>query len=1005
MAPITKDVCDGVDTHGRRMSQWDARKSGSIIPTVPPGVRGKYNIYTGTRCSDNSTQAACNTGKHSKIPGNPGFPDGGGFSKEGDQFILAPMIDTHICLSSKSKQSVDADGDAAIERIAKRIADIISEETGVEPNYLLNRSGIPDPTGEVENDFTRITRRGAGTNLADNITLQESIASEYDIKFGEEDEEVDSRSGITIEADDMPTLYGEEEDLRSVVSLYQVDKAGGRTIRALARAIAQVKGFLGADYAMQCMMAGGRIEMELPPPPPDGPIGGIFRGPIYPWEFFQSGTDEHEAALLAYRNALRDCDPDTIKLSRRGLRNDGHYSFDSIMYRCEIAKEEREAAAAERAAAAAEQLRIWNLGVERGETLKWMFTRDKHGTIPIMGGGMCEEARLYSEKYGGMRFFPADWTENEKEVARKFPAVECNVFEFTHPYTEGQDPLGYPGFLRKCLTWCAGNEYNDCQGVLFSNDGKTCKGKMGPITNYHDDVNNPFTHKFYERSQSLGIDPKPWEYDHYNMSKPLALKAAAAKADDVTRKEQMSHVFSLSETDRCGGRLMKSGLSTAWDGRPGTGTHEGTRCPGTECCSNSGYCGGKQGESSTYCDGTATDRERYGNPTEPNASKYSHGDKRINLETLEIEPASHIGSNFGNYDGLGSVIDDAEKLRKKEELEANIEFCLDERADHCRTEELCTDLKDGDNEFVCPQKPKISDRSLLLSENKHVVKGYPMIVDEELSGWVSTDYNVPAGRNNTQAIDYCKGKQGGWPSSPGFSVWRESSTTSNFETDHDYKCRVYTDNNEELDFLDECANQPWGNNTKCMKKPGDVSAYDVDGQNNAWASGGLFWRRKTVADMQEANVIGLSQPQVSDVPEPGNLISNDNKECPRQFKAERVDGGDHCISEATLKRNWRGDILYRNGMPRITPADCRKNGGWDTALKIRCDDGTILDFGTAGQNGAFQASKKTNKTIEGGICPNQNIGNDKFVITMSECGTPSYGPYGYDYKDKDGRTF
>jgi hypothetical protein len=338
-------------------------------------------------------------------------------------------------------------------------------------------------------------------------------------------------------------------------------------------------------------------------------------------------------------------------------------------------------------------------------------------------------------------------------------------------------------------------------------------------------------------------------------------------------------------------------------------------------------------------------------------------------------------------------------MQKNEEMRENKEFCLDERADHCKTEDMCINLKDFDGEFVCPQKPKINDVSLLTGENEHVVKGYPMIVDETESGWESVDYNVPARSDNTQAINHCEQKQlDHHNASPGFSVWREESTTSNFQVDHDYKCRVYTRSNEVPEFANECVNQPWGNRTKCMKKPGNVKEYDVDGENNSWASGGLFWRRKTIADMQKANTVGLAEPKDVLLPEPGKLIGLENKNCPRSYQAQRVDGGQHCIKDAYVVKDWQGNTVYHNfhgnWMAKVVPAECKKNGGWDSTLKVPCDGGVELDFGTSSAKPTFnfKSWKRIAKNTGSGVCPNQFVrGGEKFIIKMSECGTPAAG--------------
>ena len=752
-----------------------------------------------------------------------------------------------------------------------------------------------------------------------------------------------------------------------------------------------IDGFPGADYSMQCMLAGGDLKMEVDNDDDVTRLNRPYRG--LPWEKFAPGTDAYDAEMIKYNKELADCDPKWYPTSADWLK-------------CEDRQER-------------EQL----VGANTATQLA------KRDALAV------KSAANYTQK----------WTKTDSVyVTSSSDAFEYNT---QHGFTARVDsPLRVKASLESCIKDCRGMD--DCIGVRISKDRSLCTGLSGDITGYwptRPPVGNPGTtwqseNYDYFAKDSNGQGTSPWINEEHNSpwsSKPLQyemkFKIEEAGVKDLARKEALSKVFSLTPDDRCGGEFRfdpktytwgvgadtdirkYDNLNVGWDGRPGTGTHKGMRCPGTQCCNSAGYCGGKQGESSTFCDGTAQDRKYYGNTTNGvgiwesvrnragYASPFTDDDLRKNLQTLEAEPASHIGSNYGNYDGLGSVIDDAERMQKNEEMRENKEFCLDERADHCKTEDMCINLKDFDGEFVCPQKPKINDGGLLTDsevefhENRHVVKGYPMIVDETVSGWESVDYNVPAGSTNTQAFNHCERIQlDHHYASPGFSVWREESTASNFQTDHDFKCRVYTRNNEVPEFADECVNQPWGNRTKCMKKPDNVMAVDVDGVSNEWASGGLFWRRKTIADMRESNTVGLSEPKDELLPEPGKLIGLEDKNCPRSYQAQRVDGGQHCIKNSYVVKDWQGNTVYHtiygHWLPKIEPAECKKNGGWDSTLKVPCDGGVELDFGTSSAKPSFNFNswKRIVKDTGSGLCPNQFIrGNQKFIIKMSECGTPS----------------
>ena len=737
----------------------------------------------------------------------------------------------------------------------------------------------------------------------------------------------------------------------------------------------------GPDYMMECMSVGGEVNMEMKSA--DQLRSGVQRGPVLPWEFYPVGSAEYKRLLNERREGYRRCDIDVIKemVDESARTVTGARTFNDILSRCQYVNqgyEREQALRKERADAAAEQLRILELGAEEAKTLRWLFTRDEHGSIPLM----------YDDKNKAPGFVASPGTE-------RMP-----LFKFETSTTETQNASSYSNFLRKCLWMCAGSW--NCQGVLFDKDGRTCTGKEGPMHGYID-TGESHTYKWYEKSTSTGsIDPEPWNYYHYNMSQPLSIKSETAKAKENKRKEDLSKIFSLTETDRCGGELMGSGLSSSWDGTPGTGTRKGTRCPGTQCCSKWGYCGGKQGEAGDHCDGSGLTTKYYGDPGAADATKYTHGDERINLETLKPERAVGIGSNFGNYDGLGSVIDDAEKERKRIELEEDIEFCLDDRADHCKTEDKCKDLKNADGEFVCPQKPIIDDPDLLRSlhelsgtasssyewnyldnvSNRRIVpfqrlQGYPMLVNKDKSGWNYVDYDVPAGSSEEDGYSHClhKIKDGHYPRSPGFSLWREHSSTTNVQTQQKFKCRVYTGSNEIPDFDNVCVHSPW-TDTSCMEKPDNVNAYDVDGQWNDWAVGGLFWRRKTITDMQDDNAVGVSEARQGSLNEPGYLTHPEGKTCLRRMRAVRVDGPTECHTPA----GYSSHGVYQ-------PArGCFPNNGWGAEAKLKCSDGREINFGTRdpGRYSVENTSRWVDATIIPGNCPNTIRGGDKFNIEIQD---------------------
>ena len=755
-----------------------------------------------------------------------------------------------------------------------------------------------------------------------------------------------------------------------------------------------IDGNEGPDYMMECMSVGGEVDMEMKSPSGGG--ASFQRGPVHPWEFYPVGSAEYTRLLNERREGYRKCDIDVIKemVDESARTVTGARTFNDVMSRCKYVNQgyaREQALREERAAAAAEQSRILELGAEEAKTLRWLFTRDEHGSIPLM----------YDDENKGPGIVATPGSERKP------------VFTFETSTTENQNPTGYSNFLKKCLWMCAGSW--NCQGVLFDRDGTTCTGKEGPMHGYIDTgLGN--TYKWYEKSTSSGIDPEPWNYYHYNMSQLLSIKTETAKAKENKRKEDLSKIFSLSETNRCGGEFMKGWDSSSWDGTPGTGTRKGTRCPGTQCCSEYGYCGGEQGKTSDHCDGTGLDTKYYGDPGAADATKYTHGDERINLETLKPERAVGIGSNFGNYDGLGSAIDDAEKERKRIQLEDDIEYCLDDRADYCKTEDKCKNLKNADGEFVCPQKPIIHDRNLLRSlyeldglyshdykweyrDNNYVqrtvpfkrLQGYPMIVNKDKSGWNSKDYDVPTGSDEEDAYSYCSQKiKDHYLRSPGFSMWREHSTTTNIQNQQNFKCRIYTDSNEIPDFDDVCVHSPW-TDTDCMDKPDNVYGLDVDGVHNDWAVGGLYWRRKTIADMQGDNAVGVSEARQGSLNEPGYLTHPDGKTCVRRMQAVRVDGPKICHEPA----HFQGDTYVR-------AKGCFHNNGWGNNAILRCSDGREINFGTQG-TGRYSAENKSrwvDATIIPGNCPNTIRGGDKFNIEiLNDCITDGgFGGSQYYYR-------
>ena len=604
----------------------------------------------------------------------------------------------------------------------------------------------------------------------------------------------------------------------------------------------------GPDYMMECMMAGGIIDMS----PKIKSTGGIQRGPVFPWEFFPVGSENYIRLLQERRDAVRRCDSDVIETIVSEQERSGHVDYEPFtMKEC---LERKARLDAEDQAKEQWDAHLKNLedGAVANNEQKWVFT----DSVNVM-------------------------------TNMQFPTFEYNQNTTTEPT------------FRTCIRHCQGD--SSCIGVSIKKDGTGCRGDKGVITGYYPDrhVKDPSTGLMMKRDPRVspmeGIGDwenrvyfskddargttKPYLYglDSYwvnyasSLSEPLQyeLDLQVGEYDAITsgRLEK----FSLTENGKCGlGEESK-----------GTGTGIGTRCPGTQCCGPVDYgtnlrqCGGEQGQNDSFCKGRS-------------------------IATKDLD----------EYDGLGDTVDQHERTTKEQERIDKVYYCLANQ--RCRyawngeSDPECKDLKypsksnkfpnewDGKSgQAVCPEPVENNVDYRVLDKYTQVRRadaGYTIYANgwhlrKDRGGWGEIDYDLGKMDCNTimcqqnAAATACKEKLKwrGWKT-VGFATWRTNTDSAN-KGDAPWWCREYRENDNTHPYDDVCVNKPWEDPGKCLTKDVEPSILDTDidlhtnPNDYNFSQGGLYWRR-TTGDEVDVKLDVLGRPIVEDDDQPTGWVDN-----------------------------------------------------------------------------------------------------------------------------------
>ena len=639
-----------------------------------------------------------------------------------------------------------------------------------------------------------------------------------------------------------------------------------------------IDGQEGPDYMMECMMAGGEIDMSQKPKM----TGGIFRGPVMPWEFYPAGSPEYTRLLNERREAVRNCDPDVIELmAEEDVRRENVSGEGFTMEVCLKRKERRLAIELAEAQHLERVTRLETAAYENSDQ-KWVFTESV-----------------------------------DVETSAPVTAFEYNQSTLIKPT------------LRTCILHCQGNEA--CSGVSITKDSTSCKGQMGTVKSYTPDryVPDPVTGLMMKRNPLVSEwAPGDWENrdyfskdDNRGENIPYIRDEASGRTSHTSRPLQYELDLQANEleleiaeyTTELEVKRPKFSLSTngfCGSSESGSGTEQGTRCPLTQCCGLAGYyagrsglsrkCGGQHGESDTsYC-----------------------GSGR-----------SIAARNIADYDGLGAAADE----RDRQEYFDEVYHCLE--GDRCKqswdggSDPKCKDLKypreslnppdEWNGKFganVCPEPIENNDRSRVvvtgntLNEWKRVKGGTDGPFDgvgwgliKSRGGWSETDHTLgkftgldPAG-GTSAAYSACKNLLSGW-TTVGFATWRKKQDT-NFSSNDEWMCREYSNNDNVHPYDNECVNTPWTNG-QCRTTLPDQNPGDVDYKDHNLAQGALYWRRTGGPDESISELDKLYDSIIVD----GEVVPDDVQP-PSGYTDDRMQDG--------KQRSSTGKCGY-DGSPRFS---------------------------------------------------------------------------------------
>lgn len=602
--------------------------------------------------------------------------------------------------------------------------------------------------------------------------------------------DIDSRTSIIDETALDLVTYGEELESRPKINVETaVDRDGLPTIRALARAIAAGKYFLGPDYATQCMVQGGDIQMdaviedEIKPP----------REPTTEWEKYPVGSPAYNAAIAAARLEWNQC---------------GMEAYTDRWWDCMYQKEAREREAAKIKRKAEYEDAKLKREREMIKTQKWRYTRGM--SVWNTTSGVLNT--LYNYKISD----PIDTDKLSIDSEFREKGSTTNQSKRSK-------------FVEKCLMRCAGygvsgfGILNDtsgdgCSGVYFTGDGEgeTCVGLGGSLVGGGVSGSDK---KYFEKTDlpSAYSVVTPWTQVNSELSYDSNC------GDNIINgnydcKSDITPKVHLSINDGVDRRYRAVSKELSPDNKCGPNNNN-TRCPDDKCCNENGDCGG-------------------GEPTQDNMyCKYND-----NTGSIGSRMGYH-GAHQGDYDGIGDepAAPDVEMCLEAGRCEKVWGVDTDPEYEYCKDLTYPTHPlypgKSGDN--VCPQ-PYDNNKSDLIDSEVLYQRTNGRVILNTNSGWNRREYEFTVDDwdyfNDPPGLPWHKICRDQMKSTDvGYSVHRK--TWGDPKT---WRCKVYEDNDNKHAWNQQCVDTPFENENACLSYP------DGQPQNESqpFAGSGFFWRRK-----------------------------------------------------------------------------------------------------------------------------------------------------------------
>ena len=270
---------------------------------------------------------------------------------------------------------------------------------------------------EAAVDEASLTSQSYEAEIAANeATYNDTFAANAAISAANATELADRTNAIQSDADDELSIARERERMLSGEVETETE--------ARNRLVAECRAVHGENALICKSVVGG--------------TGGIFRGPVYPWEFFASGTPEHAAALSKYRDEIANCDPKWYRESKD-------------MNACKVEKARRGQLAIQLETAIAARDAIDRKALQNYKQ-KWRKTENVEVSTWVPGDGS-----RYVFKHNKQSGFK----------------------------TVSSDDLGdlrVKASLESCLKHC--RAMDDCLGVSINKDRTECTGLSGHISGY-----------------------------------------------------------------------------------------------------------------------------------------------------------------------------------------------------------------------------------------------------------------------------------------------------------------------------------------------------------------------------------------------------------------------------------------------------------------------------------------------------------------------------------------